>query len=114
MPETSENITFDDFLKLDLRVGTIKEAQLHPRADRLIVLQVDLGELQRQIIAGIRGHYEPEELVGKQIAVLLNLPPRNMRGLESQGMLLAASTADNSSVVLLTLDKEIAPGSGIS
>ena len=114
MPETSEPVTFDDFLKLDIRVGTIKQAEAHPRADKLIVLQVDLGEQQRQIIAGIRGFYEPEALVGKQIAVLTNLPPRNMRGLESQGMLLAASTPDHSSVVLLTLDKEIAAGSGIA
>ncbi len=114
MSDKPENITFDDFLKLDLRIGSIKQAELHPKADRLIVLQVDLGSEQRQIIAGIRGHYEPEQLVGKQIVVLTNLPPRNMRGLESQGMLLAASNDDHSSVILITPDKEIAPGSGVS
>ena len=114
MADKPETITFDDFLKLDLRIGTIKQAELHPKADRLIVLQVDLGSEQRQIIAGIRGHYEPEQLVGKQIVVLTNLPPRNMRGLESQGMLLAASNEDHSSVILLTPDQEIASGSGVS
>ena len=114
MADQPATIAFDDFLKLDLRVGTIKQAELHPRADKLLVLQVDLGTEQRQIIAGIRGHYEPEQLVGKQIVVLTNLPPRNMRGLDSQGMLLAASPPDHSQVVLLTLDKPIDPGAGIS
>lgn len=114
MAEKPATIAFDDFLKLDLRVGTIKQAEAHPKADKLIVLQVDLGTEQRQIIAGIRGHYEPEQLLGKQIAVLANLPPRNMRGLDSQGMLLAASTPDHTQVVLLTLDRPIAPGATIS
>ncbi len=114
MADNPQTIQFDDFMKLDLRVGTIKQAELHPKADKLIVLQVDLGSEQRQIIAGLRGYYEPEELIGKQIAVLTNLPPRNMRGLESQGMLLAGVSDDQSSVVLLTLDKEMPPGSEIS
>ena len=72
------------------------------------------GGEQRQIIAGLRGYYEPEALVGKQIVVLANLPPRNMRGMDSNGMLLAASNEDHSSVVLLTLDKECAPGWSVS
>ena len=113
-PTPTEFISFDDFLKLKLRVGTVKQAEAHPKADKLLVLQVDLGTEQRQILAGIRGHYQPEELVGKQIVVLTNLPPRNMRGLESQGMLLAASNAEHTEVILLTLDKPIAPGSSIS
>jgi methionyl-tRNA synthetase len=114
MAETPPTIQFDDFLNLDLRVGTVKQAELHPNADKLLVLQVDLGGEQRQIIAGLRGHYEPETLVGKQIAVLANLQPRNMRGLESQGMLLAGVSDDQSAVVLLTLDRELPPGSRIS
>ena len=113
MPDKPQ-IQFDDFLKLDLRTATITKAEAHPRADKLIVLQVDLGTEQRQIIAGLRGFYEPEALVGKQIVVLANLPPRNMRGLESNGMLLAAVNADQSSVVLLTVDKQVAPGWGVS
>ena len=114
MSETPDVIQFEDFLKVDLRVATIKQAEAHPRADKLIVLQVDLGSEQRQIIAGLRGYYEPGELVGKQIVVLANLPPRNMRGMESNGMLLAAVSEDQSSVVLLTLDKEAAPGWPVS
>lgn len=113
-PQLSDTITFDDFLKLKLRVGTVKQAEAHPKADKLLVLQVDLGAEQRQILAGIRGHYEPEQLIGKQIVVLTNLPPRNMRGLESQGMLLAASNPEHTEVIVLTLDKPIAPGSTIS
>jgi methionyl-tRNA synthetase len=114
MASTPQVIQFDDFLKLDLRVGTIKQAELHPKADKLIVLQVDLGSEQRQIIAGLRGYYEPAALVGKQIVVLTNLPPRNMRGMESRGMLLAGVTDDQSSVVLLTLDQELPPGCKVS
>jgi methionine--tRNA ligase beta chain len=107
-------IQFDDFLKLDLRVATIKQAEAHPNADKLIVLQVDLGSEQRQIIAGLRGYYQPEELVGKQIVVLGNLPPRKMRGLESNGMLLAAVSDDQSSVILLAPDKPAEPGWSVS
>ena len=114
MAETPQTIQFDDFLKLDLRVATIRQAEAHPKADKLIVLQVDLGSEQRQIIAGLRGHYEPAELVGKQIVVLTNLPPRNMRCLESQGMLLAGVTDDQASVVLLTTEKELPPGAKVS
>jgi methionine--tRNA ligase beta chain len=114
MAETPQTIQFDDFLKLDLRVATIRQAEAHPKADKLIVLQVDLGSEQRQIIAGLRGHYESADLVGRQIVVLTNLPPRKMRGLDSQGMLLAGVSEDESSVVLLTTEKELAPGAKVS
>lgn len=114
MSETPDVIQFDDFLKLDLRVGTVKQAEAHPAADKLLVLHVDLGSEQRQIVAGIRGHYEPEALVDRQIIVVANLAPRKMRGLESQGMLLAASTEDHSQIILLTTEREIAPGSRVS
>jgi len=107
-------ITFDDFLKLDLRVGTVLQAEAHPNADKLVVLQVDLGTEQRQLVAGIRGHYEPAALVGKQIVVVANLAPRMMRGLESKGMLLAAVSADHTQVVLVTTDRPAAPGSKVS
>jgi len=112
MPE--EIIQYDDFLKLDLRGGTITAAEAHPNADKLLVLQVDLGSEQRQLVAGIRAHYEPAQLVGKQIIVVANLAPRMMRGLESKGMLLAASTPDKSQVVLLTTEKPVPPGSTVS
>ncbi len=114
MAETPGTIQFDDFLKLDLRVGTITRAEAHPNADKLIVLQVDLGSEQRQVLAGLRGYYEPDELVGKQIVVVANLAPRMMRGLESAGMLLAACSEDNSAVIVLTPEKPIAPGTRVS
>lgn len=110
MADTPQTIQFDDFLKLDLRVATIKQAEAHPKADKLLVLQVDLGSEQRQIIAGLRGYYEPEQLVGRQIVVLTNLPPRKMRGSDSNGMLLAAASPDETTVVLLTTEKDVAPG----
>jgi methionine--tRNA ligase beta chain len=107
-------IQYDDFLKLDLRVGTITAAEAHPNADKLLVIQVDLGTEQRQLVAGIRAYYDPAQLVGQQIIVVANLAPRMMRGLESKGMLLAASTPDRSQVVLLTTEKPVPPGSTVS
>lgn len=90
--ETKEQITFDDFIKVDLRVATIVEAEPHPNADRLLKLQIDLGPLgRRQICAGVKAFYNPEDLVGRQIVVVANLAPRKIRGEESNGMLLAAS-----------------------
>ena len=115
-PQGKPVITYDDFVKLDLRVATIIEAENHPNADKLICLKIDLGTEQRQIIAGIRGHYEPSELVGKQIVVVANLAVRKMRGLESQGMLLAAHSENEqgSSLVLISPEKPANPGSGVS
>jgi len=89
---TKDTITYDDFVKIDLRVATIVEAEAHPNADRLLKLQLDLGPLgPRQICAGVRAFYDPAELVGRQIIVVANLAPRKIRGEESNGMLLAAS-----------------------
>ena len=116
MSEDKPTITYDDFAKLDLRIATVIEAENHPNADKLICLKIDLGPEQRQIIAGIRGHYSPAELVGKQIVVVANLAPRTMRGLESQGMLLAAHSQNDSgsSLVLITPEKPATPGSEVS
>lgn len=114
MSEPPPIVSFDDFLKLDLRIGTVVQADVHPAADKLLVLQVDLGTERRQIVAGIREHYEAAGLVGKQIVVVANLAPRKMRGVDSQGMLLAASTADHGQVILLTTERPIAPGSRVS
>ncbi len=87
-----DTIAYDDFVKIDLRVATIVEAEAHPNADRLLKLQLDLGPLgPRQICAGVRAFYDPAELVGRQIVVVANLAPRKIRGEESNGMLLAAS-----------------------
>jgi len=109
---TTNEITIDDFLKVDLRVGTIRKAEPHPNADRLVVLSVDLGEeTERQLVAGIRAAYEPEALVGKQIVVVANLKPAKLRGVESRGMILAAS--DDSGVHVLSPDAPTAPGSKV-
>lgn len=110
----SDTITFDDFAKIKLRVGRVLEASEHPNADKLLVLKVDLGDEQRQIVAGLKAFYDPESLVGKNLIIVANLAPRKMRGLESQGMLLAASTDDHSQVIIVTTDTDIAPGSGVS
>lgn len=104
-------ISIEDFRKVELKVATIRSAEPHPNADRLMVLQIDLGEEQRQICAGIRSHYTPEQLVGKQIVVVANLETANLRGMESQGMLLAASSGED--IVLLTPDKPANAGSAV-
>ncbi len=108
-----DNITFDDFIKLDLRVAEIKACEDIEGADKLYKLTIDMGE-ERLIVAGIKQHYSREELIGKRIAVVANLEPRKLRGIMSHGMLLAASNDDKSSVVLLTPDKAIPNGSKIS
>lgn len=114
--ESKPTITYDDFAKIDLRVATILVAEFHPNADRLFKLQIDLGDSKRQICAGIKGFYQPEELVGKQIIVVTNLEPRKIRGEESNGMLLAASAMEGDvvkDVVLLTPGKVVPNGSGV-
>jgi methionyl-tRNA synthetase len=105
-------ISIEDFRKVELRVATIKSAEPHPNADRLMVLQVDLGDQQRQICAGIRGQYTPEELLGKQIVVVANLETAKLRGLDSEGMLLAAS--DDGHIIILTPEKSVAAGAKVS
>jgi tRNA-binding protein len=105
-------ISIDEFRKVELKVATIKSAEPHPNADKLMLLQVDLGTEQRQICAGIRNHYTPEELVGRQIVVVANLETATLRGLESQGMLLAAS--DEGRVVILSPEKAVQPGAKVS
>jgi tRNA-binding protein len=101
-------ITYDDFTKLDLRIATILSARAHPNADKLVIMQIKIGEEEKQIIAGIRLHYQPEDLVGRQIVVLNNLEEAMLRGEESHGMLLAASDAQG--VVLIRPDRECESG----
>lgn len=102
-------ITIDDFRKLELKVAEIKEVSEHPRADKLYVLQVDVGGVNRQLVAGIRSAYAKEELVGKQVVVVDNLEPAVLRGVESQGMLLAAS--DENGIVIIAPEKKVSLGS---
>jgi methionyl-tRNA synthetase len=92
-------ITIEQFQQVELRVATVKTAEPHPNADRLLVLTVDLGTEERQIVAGIRAHYDPATLVGTQVVVVANLEPAKLRGVESQGMLLAASAEGSLAVV---------------
>jgi methionine--tRNA ligase beta chain len=116
-PQLKPTIQYDDFAKLDLRVATVVEAENHPNADRLLRLQVDLGPFgRRQICAGIRGHVEPADLVGKQVVVVANLAGRKIRGEESNGMLMAASDAstDPMAVVLLSTSQPVPAGSSVS
>ena len=95
----ADQITIDDFIKIDLRVAQVLVAERVPKADKLLRLEVDLGYEKRQILAGIAQYYEPEKLVGRKIVIVANLAPRKMRGLESKGMLLAASLPDGNPVL---------------
>ncbi len=105
-------ISFDEFRTIDLRVATITAAAPHPNADRLVVLTVDIGSEQRQLVAGIRLHYAPEDLIGKQIVVVANLQPATLRGVESQGMLLAASDSDGR-LALVVPEKPVTAGAQV-
>ena len=89
-----EEIQYDDFARLDIRVGTIKKAEKVPKADKLLQLEVDLGSETRTILSGIAQHFAPESLVNRQVMVVANLAPRKMRGIESQGMILTAEDRD--------------------
>lgn len=102
-------VTYDEFKKLEIKVARIQEVIEHPNADRLYLLKIDLGDSQRQIVAGIRNSYKPEELLGRQIAVITNLEPVSIRGIESQGMLLAAS--DENGISILIPQREVKAGS---
>lgn len=122
-PEAKPQITFDQFAQIDLRVAKVLKAELHPSADRLLKLLVDDGSgTPRQICAGIRANYAPEQLVGKSIVIVANLAPRMIRGEESRGMLLAASEVPKDAldpnaprrVVILTTESEIGPGATVS
>jgi methionyl-tRNA synthetase len=110
-PSAKPEITYDDFAKIDLRVATVLAAREHPNANKLLLLDIEVGEVRKQIVAGIRGHYEPATLVGRQIVVVNNLQPAMIRGEESNGMLLAAS--DPSGVLLLRPDRDCQSGCGV-
>jgi len=104
--------TLSDFQAIDLRVATVLAAEVHPNADRLLVLRVDVGGTERQIVAGIRSSYDPAALVGKRVVVVANLDAATLRGVESQGMLLAARDGDR--LVVVTVDDAVSPGSKVS
>lgn len=107
--EPKAQITYDDFSKLDIRIGLVKAAELVPETDKLIKCTIDFGELgERTIVSGVAQWKRPEDLVGKRLPYIVNLAPRVLRGVESQGMLLAASDADG--VALLQAERELPQG----
>ena len=106
------NIEFDDFTKLDIRVGTILECQKVPKADKLLQFKIDDGLETRTIVSGIAKHYQPEELVGKQVCFIANLAPRKLKGIVSEGMILSAENNDGSLAVIMP-GREVKPGSEV-
>ena len=109
--EKMDEITYDDFKKLDIRIGLVENVEKVPKADKLLKLTVDIGTEKRTLVAGLAEYYKAEDLIGKKIVVLVNLQPRKLRGVLSQGMLLAAE--DGKVVSFLTPEKDVTPGSKI-
>ena len=110
-PPMKDEIQFDDFMKMDVRVGEIIGAEKHPNADKLLVLNVDTGIDRRTIISGIAEHFTPADIIGKKVSVLLNLSPRKIRGIESQGMILMAETEGELSFI--SPEKDVIAGAEI-
>jgi len=104
-------LNFNDFQKMELVIGRIKEVEDHPNADKLYVLKVSVGDEERTLVAGIKSYYSRENLLGKQIVVVKNLEPAVIRGVKSEGMLLAAQ--DSQGVSILIPDREVEDGAGI-
>ncbi len=104
-------ITYEDFKKLELKCAKIVEVKEHPQADRLYIVTIDVGSEKKDIVAGIRNFYKPEELKGKNVVVVNNLEPAVIRGVESKGMLLAAS--EGGALSIITLDRDMPAGAGI-
>jgi len=108
-------IEYDDFAKLDMKAGTILSCEKVENAEKLYKIMVDTAEEQpRQIVSSLVDYYTVEELVGKRIIVLVNLKPRKMRGIESQGMLLCAETEDGKTCVLLRPETDVEPGTSVT
>jgi methionyl-tRNA synthetase len=104
-------VSFEDFKKLSMKIAKIKEVKEHPNADKLYVIKVDLGEEERELVAGIKKAYLPEELEGKLVVVVDNLEPAIIRGIESRGMILA--TQDENMLAIICPDKAVSPGSTV-
>ena len=102
-------VSIEDFKKLELKVGEIKEVNEHPNADKLYVIVIDLGDKRKQVVAGIKSSYQKEELIGKQVVIVDNLEPAVLRGVESQGMLLAAS--DDTGISIICPERKLKLGS---
>jgi methionyl-tRNA synthetase len=113
IPEAKPGIVFDDFAKIDLRIGTVRHAEKLPKADKLLRLEVDMGGETRTIVSGIALHFAPEEVLGRQVVVVANLAPRKMRGVESHGMILMADDGQGG-LRFISPDSEVPPGSSVS
>lgn len=113
LSEAKAEVTYDDFAKLDLRVATVIACEKVEKADKLLKLTLQVGDEERTVVSGIALHFQPEEVVGKQVLLLANLAPRKMRGIESQGMILMAEDADGK-LVFMSPSSSVAPGSGVS
>ena len=109
---SKEDITFDDFQKMDIRVVTVLAAEKVAKTKKLLKLKVNTGVDTREIISGIAEYYQPEELVGKQVLMLINLTPKNIKGVDSHGMVLMAENADGS-LSIMQPQKELKPGSTV-
>ncbi len=107
---SKEAITIDDFAKVELKVGTVIACEKHPKADKLLVEQVDLGDETRQIVSGIAKFYSPEAMIGQKVVVVTNLKPVKLRGVESQGMILCAAQEDDADLSLVTIAKDLPNG----
>jgi methionyl-tRNA synthetase len=114
LPAGGAMISIDDFRRMELRVALVTAAERVPKADKLLRLELDLGSEQRQIVAGVAQWYAPEDLVGKRIVIVANLEPATIRGIQSQGMLLAAGGREpGADLEVLLLDKDIPPGTSV-
>ena len=114
LPELKPQIAIDDFAKLDLRVAKVIACEKVEKSDKLLKLQLDIGLETRQVVSGIAKYYKPEEMVGKKVIVIANLKPAKLMGIESQGMILAASDAEENRLTLVTVDGDIPEGSPVS
>jgi methionyl-tRNA synthetase len=106
------DVPFDDFLKMDIRVGTVLECERVPKADKLLKFLIDDGMEKRTIVSGIAQHYKPEDLVGKQVCFIANFAPRKLKGVMSQGMILSAQNPDGS-LVVISPSAPVAPGASV-
>lgn len=114
LPQPTDEIDIEAFAKVKFRVATIEKVEAVPKSKKLYQIQLDVGELgKRQIVSGIALHYTPEELIGRQIVIVANLKPAKLMGVESQGMLLAASTTGDEVLALLSPDKPITAGAQV-
>ena len=112
MPEGT--LSYNEFKRMELVVGTVTSVEPHPNADKLYVLKVNVGAEERQLVAGLRPYYTPEQLQGKQLVIVANLEPAKLRGVESQGMLLAAQHDDKpDEVVIISPERPMAPGTRV-